>query len=70
MKNFKTRMINREVEVSFDHPEYVIATFQAQSTSWACQGQWATEMVCIPKDEYSVDKLTNEVNKGYNVYYY
>ena len=63
-------MINRKVEVSFDHPKFVTAIFKAQSTSWACQGQWNTEMVSIEKNEYSIERLEAEVNKRFNVYYY
>jgi len=70
MKNFTTRMIGRKVEVSFDHPQCVIATFKAQSTSFACQGQWSTEIVSILKSEYSIEKLEAEVNRGFNRYYY
>jgi len=70
MKNFTTRMIGRKVEVSFDHPHFVIATFQAQAISWACQGQWSTEIVSIPKSEYSIEKLEAKVKKGFNRYYY
>lgn len=70
MTNFTTRMIGRRVEVSFDHPKCVIARFKAQSTSWACQGQWGTEMVSILKNEYSIERLEAEVNKGFNVDYY
>jgi hypothetical protein len=70
MKNFTTRMLDRKVEVSFNHPKLVTAIFQAQSTSFACQGNWKTQMVSIPKDEYSIEKLEAEVNKGFNVYYY
>ncbi len=70
MKNFTTRMIDRKVEVCFNHPKYVTAIFQAQSTSFACQGQWKTEMVSIPRNEYSINKLESEVEKGLNTYYY
>ena len=70
MRNFTTRMIDRKVEVSFDHPKFVTAIFQAQSTSFACQGQWKTEMVSMDKNEYSIERLESEVNKGFNVYYY
>lgn len=70
MENFETRMINRKVTVSFDHPKCVIATFKAQSTSFACQGQWRTEMVSIPKNDYSLAKLKGKVNEGFDVYYY
>jgi len=70
MKNFTTTMINRKVEVSFNHPKFVTAIFQAQSTSFACQGQWKTEMVSIPKKEYSINKLKSEVEKQFNVGYY
>lgn len=70
MKNFKTKMIGRKVEVCFDHPTFVTARFKAQSTSFACQGQWGTEMVSISKNDYSLERLEAEVNKGYNVYYY
>ena len=52
MKNFTTQMIDRKVEVSFNHPNFVTAIFKAQSTSFACQGQWKTQMVSIPKNEY------------------
>lgn len=70
MKNFTTEMIGRKVTVSFDHPRLVTAKFKAQSTSFACQGQWKTEIVCIPKDGYFIEKLEAEVNKGFNLYYY
>lgn len=70
MKNFTTRMINRKVKVSFNHPKYVTAIFQAQSTSFACQGKWSYEMVSIPKNKYSIQKLEAEVIKRFNVYYY
>jgi hypothetical protein len=70
MKNFTTQMINRKVEVRFNDKKWVTAIFQAQCTSQACQGQWKTEMVSIPKDEYSIEKLEAEVNKYFNVYYY
>ena len=70
MKSFTTKMIGRKVEVSFDHPKDVIATFEAQSTSFACQGQWCTEMVSIPKDQYSIERLEAKVKEGFNLYYY
>ena len=70
MKNFTTQMIGRKVEVSFNHPKFVTAIFKGQSTSFACQGQWKTEMVSIPKNEYSIERLESEVNKGFNLYYY
>ncbi len=70
MEDFTTQMIGRKVEVSFNHPKLVIARFEAQSTSFACQGQWSTEMVSIPKNEYSIERLESEVNKGFNRYYY
>lgn len=63
-------MIDRKVEVSFNHPNLVTAIFKAQSTSFACQGQWTTEMVSMPKNEYSIEKLEAKVNKGFNYYYY
>ena len=63
-------MIDRKVEVSFKNPKYVTATFQAQLASFACQGNWATQMVSIPKNEYSIERLESEVNKGFNRYYY
>ncbi len=70
MENFTTTMINRKVEVSFNHSKFVTAIFQAQSTYFACQGQWKTEMVSIPKNEYSINKLKSEVEKRFNVNYY
>ena len=70
MKDFTIKMISRTVEVSFAHPKYVTAIFKAQSTSWACQGQWGTEMVSIPKDEYTLELLEAKVKEGFNVYYY
>lgn len=70
MKNFTTRMINRKVEISFDHKNFVLAIFKAQSTSWSCQGQWKTECVSIPIDEYSLEALEAKVNKAFNVHYY
>jgi len=70
MKNFTTQMIDRKVEVSFNHPNFVTAIFKAQSTSFACQGQWKTQMVSIPKNEYSIERLESKVNKGFNRYYY
>jgi hypothetical protein len=70
MTDFTAIMIGRRVEVSFDHPKYVIARFKAQSTSWACQGQWGNEMVSILKNEYSIERLEAEVKKGFNVHYY
>lgn len=62
-------MIGRKVEVSFS-PNFVTAIFKAQSTSFACQGQWKTEMVSIRRNEYSIERLESEVNKGFNRYYY
>ena len=70
MKDFTTRMIGRKVEVSFKHPKYVTATFQAQLASFACQGNWATQMVSIPKNEYSIEKLQEKVEREFNVYFY
>jgi len=70
MRNFTTRMIGRKVEVSFKHPKYVTAIFQAQLMSFACQGNWVTQMVSIPKKEYSLEKLQEEVEREFNVYYY
>ena len=57
-------------EVSFKHPKYVTATFQAQLASFACQGNWATQIVSIPKNEYSIEKLQEKVEREFNVYFY
>ena len=70
MKNFEIRMIGRKVEVTFDHPIFAQAIFQAQSTSFACQGQWRLVGVSILKSEYSIEKLKAKVNEGLNVLYY
>jgi hypothetical protein len=70
MENFTTQMINRKVKISFDNPKYVIATFQAQRISFACQGQWFTQMVSIPKSEYTLERMKEKVNKLYNVDFY
>tara|TARA_R100000951_G_scaffold96655_1_gene85988 strand:+ start:367 stop:579 length:213 start_codon:yes stop_codon:yes gene_type:complete len=70
MKNFKTTMINRQVEVSFDHPIFVSARFDAQSISFACQGQWKKESVSIKKENYTIENLQAEVEKRFNVQFY
>jgi len=70
MKDFETIIIKRKVKITFHHPKDVIAIFQAQSVAQACQGQWKTEMVSIPKNEYSLDKLKKKIEEGFDVDYY
>ena len=70
MENFETRMIGRKVKVIFDHPLFVSAKFKAQSCSFAIQGRWVNEVVSIPKDGYTLEKLEAKVNEGFNKSYY
>ena len=70
MKNFETAMINRKVVVNFSHPKFVSAIFQAQSISFACQGNWKTEIVSIEKEKYTLEKLIAKVESQFNILFY
>jgi hypothetical protein len=70
MENFKITLLNRSMLIYFDHPNFVQARFQAQRTSFACQGQWGTEIISIPKKEYTLEKLIEKINTHYNISFY
>jgi hypothetical protein len=70
MENFKIRLLNRSILIYFDHPNFVQARFQAQKTSFSCQGQWGTEIIAMPKKDYTLEKLIKKINSYYNVLFY
>ena len=56
--------------IYFDHPNFVQARFEAQKTSFSCQGQRGTEIISIPKKDYTLDKLIEKINSYYNITFY
>jgi hypothetical protein len=70
MKNFETIIINRKVTVDFSHPKFVSAIFQAQSISFACQGNWKTEIVSIEREKYNLEQLIVKVESQFNILFY
>ena len=61
MQNFEIILIGRNVKISFNHPKFVIAEFQAQSISFACQGNQKIQSVSIEKKEYTLEKLEKKI---------
>jgi hypothetical protein len=60
----------REVKVN-RYDGKVTCSFEAQNTSWACQGEWSWDSVTFFEgDEFTVEKATERIKKGMDVRYY
>lgn len=67
MKNF--RLNGRLIEVS-KCDNKIVAKFEAQSVSFACQGSWSNYSVTIPVNKYSESLAKLKIIKGMDIKYY
>jgi len=70
MQNFEIILIGRNVKISFNHPKFVVAKFEAQSISFACQGSQKIQSISIEKNEYTLEKLIEKIEREFNVNFY
>ena len=63
-------VINRKAVISFEHPKFVTARFNGHCCSWACQGNYKSQSVSVPKEGYTIEKLIAKIEAGFNKLYY